>query len=105
MASGNKTKHEKEHMQNVADLGCIICKKMGFPDSPAELHHIKDKTGMGKKATNYEVIPLCPHHHRNSEDSYHQSPQNFTEKWGSQQELLDETLQKKASVEKISRVF
>ena len=56
MASGSKTKHEKEHMQNVADLGCIICKKMGFPDSPAELHHIKDKTGMGKKASHLEVI-------------------------------------------------
>jgi hypothetical protein len=60
---------------------------------------------MGKKATNYEVIPLCPHHHRNSEESYHQSPKNFTEKWGSQENLLQETLENKATQEKLGQVF
>ena len=93
MAKKSKTKAEKLHMRSVAELGCIICEKMGFPGSPAELHHIIGNTGMGKKATNYEVIPLCPHHHRNSEESYHQSPKDFTDKWGSQEDLLKETLE------------
>jgi len=93
MAKKSKTKAEKLHMRSVAELGCIICEKMGFPGSPAELHHIISNTGMGKKATNYEVIPLCPHHHRNSEESYHQSPKDFTDKWGSQEDLLKETLE------------
>ena len=93
MAKKAKTKAEKLHMRSVAELGCIICDKMGFPGSPAELHHIMSNTGMGKKATNYEVIPLCPHHHRNSEESYHQSPKDFTDKWGSQEDLLKETLE------------
>ena len=78
---------------------------MGFPGSPAELHHIISNTGMGKKANNYEVIPLCPHHHRNSEESYHQSPKDFTEKWGSQENLLIETLERKADQEKLQQVF
>lgn len=52
------TKAEKKHLSNVAELGCIICK------SPAEIHHIR--TGMGhKRANHYQVIPLCPTHHRN----------------------------------------
>ena len=97
MAKKSKTKAEKLHMRSVAELGCIICEKMGFPGSPAELHHIIGNTGMWKKATNYEVIPLCPHHHRNSEESYHQSPKDFTDKWGSQEELLKETLANKGS--------
>ena len=105
MAKKAKTKNEKLHMRAVADLGCIICDKMGFPGSPAELHHIISNTGMGKKANNYEVIPLCPHHHRNSEESYHQSPKDFTEKWGSQENLLIETLEKKADQEKLQQVF
>ena len=92
MASGNKTKHEKEHIQKIAALGCIICCKMGFPNSPAELHHIKDKTGMGRKASNFEVIPLCPKHHRHGKDAYHTSPKEFTKKWGTQKELLTEVL-------------
>ena len=48
---------------------------------------------------------LCPHHHRNSEESYHQSPKNFTEKWGSQENLLQETLENKATQEKLGQVF
>ena len=80
MASGSKTKHMKQHMQKIADFGCIICYKMGYPNTPCELHHIKDKTGMGKKASNYEVIGLCPTHHRQGKESYHFSPKAFTEK-------------------------
>ena len=28
-------------MSKVAQLGCIVCKQMGYPDTPCELHHIK----------------------------------------------------------------
>ena len=80
---------EKVHMRKVADLGCIACRKLGYEDTPAELHHVKKGT-MGKKASNYEVIPLCPHHHRTSNESYHLNPLWFTEKFGTQQELLEE---------------
>lgn len=105
MTKKAKTKNEKNHMRAVADLGCIICDKMGFPGSPAELHHIISNKGMGKKATNYEVIPLCPHHHRNSEESYHHSPKNFDDKWGSQEDLLRETLEKKILQEKQQQIL
>mgnify|MGYP005685885633 CR=1 FL=1 len=105
MAKKAKTKDEKLHMRAVADLGCIICDKMGFPGSPAELHHIISNTGMGKKATNYEVIPLCPHHHRNSEDSYHYSPKSFDKKWGTQEELLKQTIEKQLEQKKLQQVF
>lgn len=52
-------KAEREHMNRVAELGCIVCANMGVPGSPAEVHHINNAT-MGKRASNYEVIPLCP---------------------------------------------
>ena len=83
------TNAEKVHLRKVADLGCIACRKLGYEDTPAELHHVKKGT-MGKKASNYEVIPLCPHHHRTSNESYHLNPLWFTEKFGTQQELLEE---------------
>ena len=34
------------------------------------------------------MIGLCPSHHRHSKASYHYSPKSFTEKWGSQEDLL-----------------
>lgn len=85
------TKNEKLHLRKVAEMGCIACRKLGYYDTPAEIHHIK-KGVMGKRATNYEVIPLCPHHHRTSNESYHLNPLGFTEQFGTQQELLNEVL-------------
>ena len=90
---GTKTKKEKLHMSQVAELGCICCNKLGFPGSPAQLHHIKNQTGVGRKSSHYEVIPLCNFHHVGSEEAYHFSPKTFTEKFGSQEDLLKETLE------------
>ena len=48
---------------------------------------------MGRKENNFCVIPLCANHHRNSNLSYHHSPKAFTKEWGSQEDLLKETLE------------
>lgn len=85
------TKKEKDHMRKVASIGCIVCRKMGYRDTPAELHHIHNGI-MGKRASNFEVIPLCPYHHRTSNEAYHHNTKKFNEKWGSQKDLLEETL-------------
>ena len=87
----NTKKYRSEYLSKLADLGCIICKKMGFPNSPAEIHHINEGR-IGKRANFRMCIPLCPKHHRNGEESYHYSPKKFTKKWGTQKELLDFTL-------------
>jgi hypothetical protein len=53
------TKAEQQHMDRVADLGCIVCLDMGFPDSPAQIHHLP-----GRPLRDHSrVIPLCPTHH------------------------------------------
>jgi len=87
----NTKKHKKEHMDAVARLGCIVCKQMGYPDTPCELHHIKDRRGMSKKSSDYEVIGLCYLHHR-GDQGYHHSPKKFTERFGTQKELLQKVL-------------
>lgn len=50
----------KKHLNQVADLGCILCWHLGYEDTPTELHHIR-RAG---KRTNAPVIGLCPEHHR-----------------------------------------
>ena len=91
----SKTKKEQEHMDKVARLGCLICRKDGNPFSPAELHHIRDVriTGLGQRAKHTQVIPLCVAHHRIGKESFHHNSRAFSEKWGSQQDLLKETLE------------
>lgn len=50
----------KRHMDRVARLGCVVCRRMGFNESPAELHHIAEGSG---KRSDFAVAPLCPTHH------------------------------------------
>jgi hypothetical protein len=83
------TKKEKIHMHKVVSLGCIVCNNNGFPDSPAELHHISNGA-MGMKASHYEVIPLCHAHHRTGGFgiAIHAGIRVWQEYFGDEEELL-----------------
>jgi len=54
----------KRHMNAVADLGCILCRHLGYGRTPSELHHPRGAAGGGQKASDWLVIGLCPEHHR-----------------------------------------
>lgn len=86
--SKRPNKAEQKHMDKVAQLGCIACRKIGYHDTPAEIHHIRAGMGMGQRNNHFSVIPLCPHHHRHGPDAYHKSPKQFQEKFGTEAELF-----------------
>tara|TARA_R100000315_G_scaffold61565_1_gene40370 strand:+ start:487 stop:798 length:312 start_codon:yes stop_codon:yes gene_type:complete len=88
----SRNKSEKIHMEKISRLGCLICRKQGRMFVPAELHHIRDMTGMGTRSSHFEVIPLCVNHHRIGPKSFHENSKGFSKKWGTQRELLKETL-------------
>jgi len=85
----NKTKAEREHLSEVAALGCIVCRNAGHHDTPAEIHHIRAGQGL-KRATHYETIPLCPYHHRTGGYgvALHAGRIAFEKMHGSERELL-----------------
>lgn len=86
------TKAEKKHMDKVQQLGCIACQKIGFFGTPAEIHHIRTGIGKGQRASNYQVLPLCPHHHRHGGhgEAFHSGPKAWQERFGSELNLLEE---------------
>jgi len=50
-----------KHYGRVADLGCILCKRLKYDGiTPCEIHHIR-RAGRRNDAP---VIGLCPSHHR-----------------------------------------
>ena len=64
-------KREAEYLSKVADIGCIICYRAGYTGTPAEIHHIRGLgLGMGVRNSHYNVLPLCPEHHRGN-TGYH----------------------------------
>ena len=80
------TKAERDHMGSVAELGCMICKM------PAECHHIGNQ---GVKASNYEVIPLCPLHHRhgNVGVAVHSGRRSWEANFGTERDMLKRVLE------------
>lgn len=54
----------QRHMGKVAALGCILCRRLGYGQTPALVHHIRTGIGMGKRASDFDTIPLCPEHHQ-----------------------------------------
>ena len=40
------TKDEKQHLDKVASIGCVLCHLLGTPGSLAEIHHPRKGTGM-----------------------------------------------------------
>ena len=65
------TEAEKRHMGRVAELGCCLCRRYGWHGTPAEVHHVRTGTGAGRRASHFDVIPLCPAHHRQAADGLH----------------------------------
>ena len=58
------TKLERLHYAKLVNLGCIVCRHLGYGFSPCEIHHIRHGAGAGQKSNYTEAIPLCPNHHR-----------------------------------------
>ena len=76
------TKAEKQHMSRVAELGCAVCRRMGYAGTPAELHHKRAGTGAGRRSSHMEVIPLCPEHHRGNTGIHGLGTKGFPKYWG-----------------------
>ncbi len=91
MSRKNKTKAERQHLSDVAELGCIACRRAGYGETPAEVHHITSGYGMGEERNDMHTIPLCPTHHRTGPDAIHVSPALFVSRFGHELDLLDQT--------------
>lgn len=89
--SKKPTKSESDYMGMVQALNCLIC------GSPAEIHHIRLGQGMSQRASNYLVVPLCPHHHRQGGfgEAIHASQRQFEIQQGvNELDLLAETIKR-----------
>ena len=93
MQSHSATVEEKTWMDQITNLGCIVCLKVWGLATPAEVHHIN---GKAKKGSQLETIPLCYAHHRGGKDtpswsSRHPYKSRFEQRYGTELELLDYT--------------
>lgn len=66
------TAAERKHMGRVAELGCYLCRVLGYGHTAAQVHHVREGQGMGQRASHWLTVPLCDRHHANSSpDGWH----------------------------------
>lgn len=79
-------------MARVAALGCVICRRLGMGPQPAEVHHIRTGVGVGRRARDDQVLPLCPAHHRGNAGLHGLGRKRFERVYGvTELELLEQT--------------
>jgi hypothetical protein len=86
------TKADRKYMNRVAELGCAVCRRMGYEGTPAELHHPRRLAGGWGRSDNMSVIPLCPEHHRGSTGLHGLGTKGFPKHYGyDEADLLSDT--------------
>ena len=84
------TKAQRKHYDKVANLGCSLCRYLGYGESPCEIHHIRRA---GKRDT-APVIGLCPEHHRGNLGVHGMGRKAWEKKYQiTEEELLDQTIE------------
>lgn len=52
------------YMGLVAQLGCRLCRRLGYGATPGEVHHLDAGRGGWGRASDFLTMSLCPEHHR-----------------------------------------
>lgn len=87
-------KAESDHCERVASTGCVVCMNQGIDSPLVEIHHIGNGA-MGKRASNYQVLPLCFNHHRGGGHgvAVHAGKKTWEANFGTEKELLAQVLE------------
>lgn len=83
---------ERDWMNAVAALGCVACRNSGLGPTPCQVHHIRTGQGMGQRASNFLVLPLCEAHHTGP-NGLHGQRRMFAIMHGSELDLLAQTIE------------
>ena len=52
--------NELRFNSRIADVGCLVCRRLGHGFVPAQLHHVAENSSLRHE---YGKVPLCYDHH------------------------------------------
>ena len=85
------TKADRAYLNRASALGCQLCRRLGYGETPAEIHHQRTGIGAGARASHRQVIPLCPEHHRGNTGLHGMGRKAFEREYGiTEIELIEE---------------
>jgi hypothetical protein len=84
---------ERERYARLSEMGCSLCRHLGRPGTPAEIHHlIAGRGSVGKRSSWRLTVPLCPEHHRGATGVHGLGQKAWERFWGvTERDLLKQT--------------
>lgn len=76
-AASDEGRAGREHMAKVAQLPCVICGAW-----PVHVHHVIHGRYGTRRASDFDVIPLCPSHHLDGPEAIHSGKLTWAAKHG-----------------------
>jgi len=78
------TADERRHLSKLAELGCLVCRRLYGPHDPGpvEIHHKRAGTGAGRRSSHWDAMPLCAPHHRGSKGLHGLGTKGFAKHYG-----------------------
>ena len=84
----------RRHLDRVAALGCILCRRLGNGETPAEIHHPREGQGAAQRASDWLGTPLCPEHHRGASGLHGLGTRGFAARYKCDElDLLADTIE------------
>lgn len=82
------TKAEQAHKTALAELGCMVCRRLygAHEPGPVQLHHLR--SGGWGKGDYTTLIPLCQEHHTGDSGLHGMGTKAFTRYYGFTQDDL-----------------
>ena len=85
-------KTDPSTLSKIAELGCCVCRKIGYPGTPAELHIFSIKQSMNSTKRVQVCLPVCAPHHRGETGIHGLSKSKFEKYHGfTIAELIEDT--------------
>jgi|TARA_Y100000052_G_C2893333_1_gene52359 hypothetical protein len=103
VAKKRPTKEQRDMMNKMVRYGCVACHKDNIY-SEAEIHHIRNHTGLGLRDHD-KILPLCPKHHRYGKISIHLGKKAFIEKYGTEEQLAKQVRERIEEWDIITSIF
>ena len=86
------SKTDPSTLSKIAELGCCVCRKIGYPGTPAEFHMFSIKQFKNSTKRVKAVLPICPPHHRGATGIHGLGKRKFEKTYGfTIAELLEDT--------------
>ena len=84
----------KRHLDRMAKLGCILCRRLDLGETPAEIHHLREGVGAAQRQSDWIAVPLCPEHHRGASGLHGLGTKGFYARYKMDElDLLADTLE------------